>query len=78
MLFSGWNLVGAGGNDLSAVDSAGTCQITAGPWYYSKSSGSSAGSYVYASTLSPGKAYWIKVPSACALDSGDQPPAPPS
>ena len=77
-LFAGWNLVGAGGSDLSMVDSTGTCKITAGPWYYSKSSGSSSGAYAYASTLSPGQAYWIKVPSACTLGSGDQPPAPPS
>lgn len=73
-LSSGWNLVGAPGSEASISDYSGTCQITSGPWYYSKDSNS----YAYASALSPAKAYWIKVASACRLGYGDEtPPAPP-
>ncbi|HIH30131.1 TPA: hypothetical protein HA243_01920 [Candidatus Micrarchaeota archaeon] len=78
-LFSGWNLVGAFGKEVSIADYAGSCSITGGPWYYgSNSAADSANPYVYSSSLEPGKAYWIKVPSSCKLGKGEQPPPPPS
>ncbi|MCX6772276.1 MAG: hypothetical protein NTV88_00710 [Candidatus Micrarchaeota archaeon] len=78
-LFAGWNLVGALGSDAQVADFKGSCDITAGPWYYNNGPQASASPYVLASTLSPGKAYWIKVSSACQLGAtGEQPPVPPA
>ncbi|MCX8174717.1 MAG: hypothetical protein N3E51_00725 [Candidatus Micrarchaeota archaeon] len=78
-LFAGWNLVGAPGTAVPISDFAGSCNIVAGPWHYQNPSPStSASPYVLASTLEPGKAYWIKVSGACRLGSAEeQPPAPP-
>ena len=72
-LFSGWNLVGAPGKGTALSDVAGNCAITAGPWHYT---GDSSNPYAYSANLDEGKAYWIKVSSACAL-SGSAPPQPP-
>lgn len=79
-LFSGWNLVGAPGSEVQIADFKGSCDITAGPWYYQNPSPASAANpYVLSSTLSPGKAYWIKVSSGCSLGTADgSPPVPPA
>jgi len=80
-LFAGWNLVGAPGNEAELSSYAGNCQVTAGPWYYSKNAATdSASPYSYSANLQPGKAYWIKVAGACQLGipSDEQPPVPPS
>jgi hypothetical protein len=77
-LFGGWNLVGAPGRAVSISDYAGTCSISQGPWYYSHETGKPKPEYVYSGTLEPGRAYWVNVPAACTLGSGDEkPPAPP-
>ncbi len=80
-LFSGWNLVGAPGNEEAISDYLGNCRITSGPWYYSHGPivSSATNPYIYSAKLEPAKAYWIKVASACELGSIDEvPPAPPS
>jgi len=79
-LFSGWNLVGAPGQEVQVASFRGNCDITAGPWHYSNpGTATAANPYVLSSTLSPGKAYWIKVPSSCSLGTTEeQPPVPPS
>jgi len=78
-LFAGWNLVGAPGNEAELSSYAGNCQVTAGPWHYSKSAAADS-PYSYSAKLQPGKAYWIKVAGACQLGipSDEQPPVPPS
>ncbi len=73
-LFAGWNVVGATSSSLSVSDS--TCTITAGPWYYDHSRPKDS-PYAYSSTLEPGRAYWIKAASGCAISGEDKPPAPP-
>ena len=79
-LSSGWNLVGAPGQEVQVVSFKGNCDITAGPWHYDNPSTTSAANpYSLSSTLSPGKAYWIKVSSECQLGSTeDIPPVPPA
>lgn len=79
-LSSGWNLVGAPGQEVQLSGFKGNCDITAGPWYYQNPSlASSANPYVLSSAFSPGKAYWVKVSGACTLGSTeDQPPVPPA
>ncbi len=80
-LFAGWNLVAAPESATSISDYAGTCKITAGPWYYSYDSASERATpqYVYASSLEPGKAYWVNAAASCTLGTGsDTPPAPPA
>lgn len=78
-LFSGWNLVGAPGNEVSISGYSGTCSIGAGPWHYDSSPAADRASpYTYSAKLLPGQAYWIKVGASCRLGSqGEQPPAPP-
>lgn len=80
-LFAGWNLVGAPGNEVELSGYGGDCQVTAGPWHYTKNAATdSASPYSYSANLQPGKAYWLKVASACQLGipSDEQPPVPPS
>lgn len=74
-LSPGWNLVGSPGREVAVSDYSGSCQITSGPWYYP----ASGSPYVYSSRLSPGKAYWVQVSSACGFSgaSEEKPPAPP-
>jgi len=76
-LSAGWNLVGATWDGMNIREYAGTCSITSGPWHYSPSN-SADSPYTQSSTLSQGKAYWIKVASACALDGDAMPPSPPN
>lgn len=78
-LSAGWNLVGATGSEVKLADYSGSCQVTSGPWYYSHNSADTASPYEYSPALSPGKAYWVKVSSACSLhgSSEEAPPAPP-
>lgn len=75
-LRAGWNLVGATGSEQQVSAFSGNCQITSGPWHYKPS----IANYEYSSSLKPGEAYWVKVPSACsmgvAVDAA--PPAPPA
>ncbi|MFA6490065.1 MAG: PKD domain-containing protein [Candidatus Micrarchaeia archaeon] len=75
-LSAGWNLVGALGSEKQVSDFSGNCQITSGPWHYSPS----IKNYEYSSSLKPGEAYWVKVPSACSMGSSSDavPPAPPA
>ncbi len=76
-LFAGWNLIGAPESEVAISNYLGTCQVNGGPWYYASTIGGH--SYVFSSTLSPGKAYWLNVKAACQLGYGDDsPPSPPS
>lgn len=80
-LFAGWNLVAAPESEVSISDYLGTCTLSAGPWHYEYQAGSDPSrSYVFSSKLTPGKAYWIRVPAACKLGGSAEevPPSPPA
>lgn len=69
-LSQGWNLIGAPSTSVSISDLLGTCVILKGPLYYD----SFIGTYVYSSTLDPGRGYFIEVSDNCRLGSGLPPP----
>jgi|GEM_PF-4918438 len=71
-LSAGWNMVAGPLSALGMDGNAGDCKIESGPWHYSSSA------YSYAGTIEPGRAYWVKVSSACTLGGNEVPPSPPS
>ena len=74
-LSAGWNIVGASGTATTLSSMSGNCKVTSGPWSYSPLTGQ----YSQSSTLEPTKAYWVKVASACTIEStGDVPPSAPT
>jgi len=86
-LFAGWNLL-PGSDDSTPFSSYTTdCQVVSGPWYYSHDARDSKGrpTYIYATNIEPGKAYWLNVAQSCTLKPPElqvaeekAPPAPPA
>ena len=75
VMSAGWNIVGAPGTATAFSSMTGNCKVTSGPWAYSPSSGQ----YSQSRLLEPTNAYWVKVASACTMESlGDLPPSAPT